>query len=882
MIYFISVFLILPFSCFAESVTLTPDVLWYSVNQAQWIGGGNNNIVITAQCSNTTTCAVAQIKMGANILAKPTMSYSDGIYSTTYRPPSVSPFGGIYEVKVKCDDEWINDTKTFSIHKIKVDLDGVSSFQTYEKTVMIDKTTDIDVYTTVFDNEEHIDINHISSDDELSFGVKIYTDDNDVLYDSVVNIDKREPNTRTNYGDWILHLGKMPQSSILDKDYNVKLTINYKDKITSRIETAFFHFNGFDEVEEEEENNNNDEPEEYLYATISDLSDPLYIAGEVSNVDAHIRINQSLSNFDLKKEHFSAELYDDVDKIATLKINSMNKDSSKEYTLNLEDIPSLDIEKDEYHIKLYLEYPGQNEILIDVPVEMAIEFGGVVKKKDGVVVPTTIEIRKTGFYKKIKTDTKGEFNSILPFDTYDIKFMFENGANNPVIVKTNGVTFEKTESSVNFAKNSIVYDNINSGEVDIDLNGMRVANMIVFQFALPYEDIEVQTYYDASKIYNEENIAVFKCTNWNNGAQNCISGFIQVNDITKNTNSDFIIIKTSYLGSFIVSSIDSVSIELNKMNMEYYSEEDMVFEGNVVDMENHALDKATVYYYIKDTNIAGDIETQEDGSFETIFDAPVKSGIYRLYYYASKSPFFPSKNESVTFKILQKPDFDLTLPSSDSRKIILGEKANLDFILKNNGDMTINDILIDVQCDGLNEKEQYNYYPKTLDKLSKNDEEKITFFIELDDDYCELYGCKTVYSCGITIESKEKTITDSLVLPLNLVQGDIKTSDSRSTSANEDKEIETKIEKNNILPKFSITGFASKITSPINKDNITNMKIAAVFLLIIVSVLVLKNKNNPGKAYNYSGGKYKYKNIAARKSVINSFNKIKEEVKGKL
>ena len=597
---FCSIFILFFLStiCFAENeIVLTPDVLWYSVNQAQWIGGGSNKVDIIAECPNTTTYAVAQIKMGLNILSKPAMTYSDGFYRTIYRPPSVSPFGGTYEVKVKCNEYWINETKTFSIHNIKLNIDGVSSFQTYEKTVMMDKTVDIDIYTTLFDNENHIDIDYLSSDDELSFSAKIYTDDNNVLYDGVVNVDKREPNTRTNYGDWILHLGKMPQSSIVDKDYNVKLTINYKDKITSIIESAFFHFNGFEEEEEEEEepDDNDEVAADYFYAELSDLCDPLYLATDTSNTNVYITINQSVSNFELKKEHIVAYLYDDNEKIATLMIEEIIKDSSRDYKIILDEIPFIDIEKDNYKIILYLNYPNNNEISLNIPVEIASEFGGTVKKKDGVVVSTTLEIRKTGFYKKLKTNTKGEFSTIIPFGTYDIKFVFEDNTDSPVVMKIEGAIFEKTETSVKFAKNSITYDNINSGETDIDLNGMRVANMIVFQFALPFDNVEIQTYYDASKIYNEENIAVFRCSNWNNGAQNCISGFKEISDITKNINSDFVIIQSTGLGSFIISSIDSLKIELNKLNKNYLSLEDMVFEGMVLDMESKVLDKATVH-----------------------------------------------------------------------------------------------------------------------------------------------------------------------------------------------------------------------------------------------------------------------------------------------
>ncbi|MCK5176839.1 MAG: hypothetical protein KAQ92_03885, partial [Candidatus Aenigmarchaeota archaeon] len=671
-----------------------------------------------------------------------------------------------------------------------------------------------------------------------------------------------------------------------------KLTINYKDKISSMIESAFFHFKGFEEEEENDEEQDEEEEviADYFYAELSDLCDPLYLATDTSNTEVYITINQSVSNFLLKQEHLSANLYDGNDKIATLKIEEIIKDSSRDYKFILEEIPYIDIERDDYKIILYLNYPGHNEISLNIPVEIASEFGGTVKKKDGVVVSTTLEIRKTGFYRKLKTNTKGEFSTILPFGTYDIKFVFEDNTESPVVMKIEGALFEKTETSVKFAKNSITYDNINSAETDIDLNGMRVANMIVFQFALPFDNAEIQTYYDASKIYNEENIAVFRCSNWNNGAQNCISGFKEISDITKNINSDFVIIQSTGLGSFIISSIDSLKVELNKLNKNYLSQEDMVFEGIVLDLESKVLDKATVHYYIKNTNIAGKTETNEDGSFEAIFEAPKKSGIYRLYYYADKSPFFPSNNESTTFEVLQKPDMEVTLPSSDSLKIIPDQKTNLDFIIKNNGDMTLNDIRIDIECDGLREKEDYNYYPKTLDKLSTGSEEKITFFIELKNELCELYGCKTVYSCGLTIESKEKTVSQSLMLPLNvdskddtpeentiqITEAQLQSNDAISSEDEKDQK------PSSFIPKISITGFASKITSPFaDNTNSMNLKIIAVFMLIILSIVVFRNKNsNTSQAsYKYTK-KFRPSGGVPRKNIINSFNKIKKEING--
>ena len=878
-IYFMFFLFLLPFFCFADNITLTPNVLWYSVNQAQWIGGGAKNIVVNAQCPIKTNSATVEIKKGANIMSKPVMDYSEGIYSSEYRPPSICPFGGNYEVKVRCDDVWINETKTFTIHKLKLDIDGLSSFQTYEKTFMLDKTSDFDIYATVFDNENNIDINYIDNNDELSFSAKIYTNDNEVIYDGLINVDKREPNTRTNYGDWILHLGKMPDASIKNKDYNIKITANYKDKITSAIETSFFHFRGFEEEESEE--NTNEENEEYFYASVSDLSDPAYIPKETDAATVHISVNQTLSNFNLKKEHISADFYDDGDKIATLKINNIIKESSREYSFTFENLPSLDIQKDNYYIKMYIDYPGQNEIVLNIPVEIAVEFGGISKKKDGVIVPATIEIRKDGFYKKIKSNERGSLSAVIPFGIYDIIFTFGDYNNDLVIIKTHNVNFEKTESSINFAKNSIIYDNIKAGEVEIDLNGMRVANMIVFQFSLPYDDIEVQTYYDASKIYNEENIAIFKCTNWNNGAQNCISGFKEVSDIIKNTNSDFVILKTTNLGSFIISSKDSIQVNLNKINKEFFSEEEIVFQGMVTDMEDIPIYQAIVHYSIKGTDIKGSIETQEDGSFEKIFRAPKNSGTYRLDYYSTKNPFFPSKNESQTFKLLKKADMSVSLPSEDVRNIHLNEKTNLNFTIKNNGDIPINDIIIEIKCDGLNEKDQYNYFPKNIDLLDKGHEEKINFFINLNEDYCEFYGCKTIYSCGISVKSKEKIITESIVLPLNLPKTNNKTADQLISKSKETINKSTAADKNSFIPSFSITGFASKINPIKNNSGFSNIKLIALFLLIIAAILVFKNKNlneYNNKPYNYAKDRTK-SNLTMRKNIINSFNKIKEEIK---
>ncbi len=261
-----------------------------------------------------------------------------------------------------------------------------------------------------------------------------------------------------------------------------------------------------------------------------------------------------------------------------------------------------------------------------------------------------------------------------------------------------------------------------------------------------------------------------------------------------------------------------------------------------------------------------------------------------MYYYADKIPFFPSKNESTTFEVLQKPDMEVVLPSSDSLKITPDQKTNLDFIIRNNGDLTLNDIRIDIECDGLSEKDDYNYYPKTLDRLSTGTEEKITFFIELKNELCELYGCKTVYSCGLTIESEEKTISESMMLPLNvdskedtLEENTIQITEAQLESNEAIQNTDEKDQEySSFIPKISITGFASKITNPFEDNtNSMNLKIAAVFILIILSIIVFRNKNtnSPQTSFKYNK-KFKPSGGIPRKNIINSFNKIKKEING--
>jgi hypothetical protein len=275
--------------------------------------------------------------------------------------------------------------------------------------------------------------------------------------------------------------------------------------------------------------------------------------------------------------------------------------------------------------------------------------------------------------RKFITGSDGSFSGYIPPGTYDIELTTPNSK-----LTINDVM-------INSFDNPIKFDSPSS---DINIPGIGVGNIYIFEVALSYSNAYLELKYDSSKIPNEDGITVYKCENWNFGRKICSGNWETVNSII-DTIRDFVKINTSSLSAFLIGYKKEMNLKFDTDKEEYYLSDVIKITGIVEDDSSQPVSDAQITASIPGTQISASGKSDSGGVFAFELIGPDKEGEYNILVKAEKPPF-SSINTSKVTRIIRSSQLSLLVP--ESIKINQGENTSMSFSIVNTGQTDFSDL----------------------------------------------------------------------------------------------------------------------------------------------------------------------------------------------
>ena len=409
---------------------------------------------------------------------------------------------------------------------------------------------------------------------------------------------------------------------------------------------------------------------------------------------------------------------------------------------------------------IYGDYRWEyDSITIDYGVPITINM----KDSSDKAVATQLRFLMEGVEKKrFVTGPDGSFSGYIPPGTYDIELTFPNSK-----LILHDVIVNDFDNPIRFDKPSI----------DINIPGIGVGDVYIFEVALSYSDVYLELKYDSSKILDENAITVYKCENWNFGRRICSGDWKTVNTEI-DTIRDLIKINTSSLSAYLVGYKKEMILNFETDKDEYCLTDVIKVTGIVEDEDDKPASNVQINASIPDTGISASGKTDNGGVFAFEFIGPDQEGEYIIIVKAEKSPF-STINSSKTIKIIRSSKLSILLP--ESIKVNQGESSTMWVSIVNPGQTDFSNLTLSLSgipenyytLSGINELKAGNEkkvaidftIPENTGKASHTGKLRITY----DDTYLEEQFILTVLSVeeneSISTETSEGFKFPSLGLP---------------------------------------------------------------------------------------------------------------------
>jgi hypothetical protein len=357
-----------------------------------------------------------------------------------------------------------------------------------------------------------------------------------------------------------------------------------------------------------------------------------------------------------------------------------------------------------YNLDAYLSYKGL--LYSDSePIDYIVSIDGSILDENNKAINSRIKFIKNGITKlSLTTDSYGHYTGSIAPDTYDLEITFPNS-----ILYLYGVSINSFDDPI---KHFYSDENI--------VPGIRNAGLHDYDIDLSFSDAEIEMKYTEKNIINENNLRVFKCSNWNAGRKVCNDDWVEIigeTDIIRNR----VKVTSSTLSAFVIGETKEIDVDFNLDKETYYLGDEIKLTGIVKDIDGESVSNASVNAYIKTSRKDYNVVSDDNGVFSIEFPVPDKEGKYTLVVKASKYPYNDFKAEE-DFEVVKSRSIFIDFP--ETVKITRGANLSQEFSLLNNGQADIENIKISLE--GLPES-YYNIVSNNIDLIS--DEEK-TLYID--------------------------------------------------------------------------------------------------------------------------------------------------------
>lgn len=363
-----------------------------------------------------------------------------------------------------------------------------------------------------------------------------------------------------------------------------------------------------------------------------------------------------------------------------------------------------------YKLKTSFTYNGQT-FVDEKTIKYTVPVSGKFLNSGDKAIYANLRFSGDEIQQTFSTDDSGSFSGSLPSGTYTVEITF------PLSTLTlNGVIIDSGFD------NPIKFDR----PTDVEIEGMATAGIFVYEIAIPFTRASIAIQYDDSKVLDENNLEVYKCSAWNFGKRSCISTWDKINaDIDTVRNS----------AKFTTMSFSAFSIAVKKklntdfsLNKPSYNLNDIIkIKGLAKDENGKLLSDVEIKVSVPDADIETSTKSDNSGLFSFEFPTPKSEGRYNLILTAEKSPYI-SFNKTKEFEVIKSKKISLTF--IDSIRLKKGENRTLEAVITNTGEIDLKKLNVSIE----NLPKEFYELPLVIESLLIGEEKKIpiNFFIPED------------------------------------------------------------------------------------------------------------------------------------------------------
>jgi hypothetical protein len=392
-----------------------------------------------------------------------------------------------------------------------------------------------------------------------------------------------------------------------------------------------------------------------------------------------------------------------------------------------------------YDLEAYLNYNGSSYSDTE-PVYYIVSIQGVIVDEDNKAMNAQIKFIKNDITKlTLSTDSYGHYSGSISPDVYDLEISLPKS-----VVYLFGTSVSSFDDPIKYFYSE---ENI--------VPGVRNAGLHDYEIDLSYSDAEIEMRYTEKNIINENNLRVFKCSNWNSGRNVCNDDWEEIIgeiDIIRNK----IKVTSSTLSAFVIGEIKDIVVDFSLDKETYYLGDTVKLTGIVKDVDGYSVSNASINVQIKNPKKDYNVVADENGVFSLDFPAPGDEGEYSIVLKARKHPYNEFKGER-DFEVVKSRSIFIDFP--DTVKIVRGGNLSQEFSLLNNGQADIEDIKISLE--GLPE----NYYNIVSNNINLKSDEKKTLYIDFS---VPVYAETGISS--VTLKIENGNITEENVFGFNIFE----------------------------------------------------------------------------------------------------------------
>jgi len=363
-----------------------------------------------------------------------------------------------------------------------------------------------------------------------------------------------------------------------------------------------------------------------------------------------------------------------------------------------------------YELKIRFDYAGFSSTQTRT-IYYIVSISGQILNSDDEAVYVQLRFESNETERTFITNSGGSYSGDLPPGIYDLHLTFPNSK---LIL---------SEIMINDFDDPVKFDNPST---DVDIPGIGVGGIFVYEIALTYSNVYLEMKYDDSKILDEDEITVYKCENWNFGRKVCNGDWDDINaDI--NTVRNSVTFNTTELSAFVIGYKKDLYLEFDSDKNEYFLKEIIRITGITEDEDTKPISDVQITASIPDTGISASTKSDSSGVFSLEFQAPSSEGDYTILVRAEKSPF-SDVEQSKSIKLLRSEQVTILMP--DSIKVGQSENASMWISIFNSGQTDYSDLTLSLS--GI--PEGYYSLPTEIPELKAGEEKKISIYFNIPED----------------------------------------------------------------------------------------------------------------------------------------------------